>query len=582
MKAEAYLVECSRGKKSRKFVWNPEKPIALDHPATWYLEKTLMGVQLRSQHKVIRVPTDSVGKGVYVLLPTKMGQGPEGQRKFRLDIRLLQPIRAPYHPSAFAQIKLAQQRKSELFLYTGVRYFLSDSHSVEDHFNATVEGKALFQFDKDERGYRITAKANGVSLKKSNEKRRALIVGKTEILTEDQLVLSTITWGKHWWRINRVITPEAIVLTEFEKDRSDDTLWVGRFTKMVLAAGVAMAILTQIAPWFIEPKRHVSAEPVTIALKKPKVIPKKPEPPKVAVVLKKPEPIKPEKKKPEPVKVAKKPPTTKVKPKVIAKAPPKQRSAPPRPVAQKPVALPPVARAAPPRPAGPPPPDPAKVKAAAQAQARAQLSQSLGFLSPSRNRPAAVNIPTEGAKNYGSVAPSKLGKQDATILSKMTTGSYDGPIKTQSSRGIASATVQGKHGKGLNDVQGKVSVSALYDPNAKDDLDGAIASNSFSMSGQGKMPDGAVEKVLAKYLNRFQYCYEKSLLSNPSLAGTVLMQWTIREGGGTGDIKVIRSALNDAKLHGCLSHELSGIRFPSPKGGPVIIKYPFAFSSSSL
>lgn len=102
------------------------------------------------------------------------------------------------------------------------------------------------------------------------------------------------------------------------------------------------------------------------------------------------------------------------------------------------------------------------------------------------------------------------------------------------------------------------------------------------MNGPGQIPESAIEKIMAKYVSKFQYCYEKALLADGSLAGNILMQWTIGPDGTSSDVKVVRSQLNNSGLHSCIIKELSRIRFPSPSGGAVTIKYPLAFSSATL
>ena len=102
------------------------------------------------------------------------------------------------------------------------------------------------------------------------------------------------------------------------------------------------------------------------------------------------------------------------------------------------------------------------------------------------------------------------------------------------------------------------------------------------MTGLGRINQDAIEKALAKRLERFQYCYEKALLSDATLAGNIMMGWTISAGGRPGSIRVVKSQMNNSKLNACMTKEIRAIRFPSPKGGIVKIKFPFNFTSSSL
>ena len=102
------------------------------------------------------------------------------------------------------------------------------------------------------------------------------------------------------------------------------------------------------------------------------------------------------------------------------------------------------------------------------------------------------------------------------------------------------------------------------------------------MSGDGQVEESEIEKALAKRLQQFQYCYEKALLSNSSLAGTVTAQWTIGTGGSASDVKIVRSQLRNEGLHQCIAKEIRNVKFPAPSGGAVTLTYPFAFSSTTM
>jgi hypothetical protein len=257
---------------------------------------------------------------------------------------------------------------------------------------------------------------------------------------------------------------------------------------------------------------------------------------------------------------------------------------PPKPVAvAPPVPVKPVAVAKPPTPVAPAVPSAAQVKA----QQQAALAKSLGFLSPSLNKPQALATNEKTTDKYKTVgsAAGDPSRSNTSVLNAMANGAAasDGPVDVKNARNIASGVAFGgsRKGKGLNQVQGKVSLNALYDPGSAD-ASALGASSGLTMSGPGTIPEGLIEKILAKHLAKFQYCYEKALLTDASLAGTVTMQWTINLGGSSSDVKVVRSKMSNAGLHNCVTAELRKIRFPSPSGGAVVIKYPFSFSSTSI
>lgn len=167
------------------------------------------------------------------------------------------------------------------------------------------------------------------------------------------------------------------------------------------------------------------------------------------------------------------------------------------------------------------------------------------------------------------------------VLDKLATSAPgDGNIKTKSGRGTKS-DITFKDAKGLNDVQGKVSLDHLYSENGEPGA-GLSGGKSIEMSGPGTISEALIEKALAKFLNRFQYCYEKALLTDASLGGNLVVQWTITTAGRATESKVVKSQLNNADLHKCVLKVLGEVPFPQPKGGAVQVKKTFAFSSASI
>jgi hypothetical protein len=253
----------------------------------------------------------------------------------------------------------------------------------------------------------------------------------------------------------------------------------------------------------------------------------------------------------------------------------------------------------------------AKAKAAKEAKARAvaakkaKLAKSLNFLSsgPGKFQLADGNY-DQKAKTYRSAASMGGGKGSALTAGAAggkkgnylasiakTRGTPSGPINTNGSRGMGTGSMYGAagsggEGKALNGVEGKVTLAALYTdgPGGGTDMSGAFGDGAggIEVSGMGSVDQSALEKALARRLEKFQYCYEKALLSDASLSGNIMMGWSINTSGKAWKIKVVKSQMNNNKLHGCITKEIRGIPFPRPKGGELYVKFPFNFSSSTL
>jgi hypothetical protein len=98
-------------------------------------------------------------------------------------------------------------------------------------------------------------------------------------------------------------------------------------------------------------------------------------------------------------------------------------------------------------------------------------------------------------------------------------------------------------------------------------------------STQGTVDREAVARVIHSHLNEVHGCYERALLKQPGLAGKVVLEWTIGAAGRVVAAKTKSSTLSNAAVEACILSSLKSWTFPAPKGGVVIITYPFLFNS---
>ncbi|NOK03210.1 MULTISPECIES: AgmX/PglI C-terminal domain-containing protein [Myxococcus] len=98
-------------------------------------------------------------------------------------------------------------------------------------------------------------------------------------------------------------------------------------------------------------------------------------------------------------------------------------------------------------------------------------------------------------------------------------------------------------------------------------------------STQGTVDREAVARVINSNLHEVHGCYERALLKDPGLAGKVVLEWTIGANGRVVAAKTKSSTLRNASVESCILSKLKSWTFPSPKGGVVIITYPFLFNS---
>ena len=577
---EDYLVTTSVGTRSRKLVWTTSEPIALDHPECWVLEKTSRGIEARDTSETLQpgepahaivISEEAIAQGAAVELPPPAKGGPRS-KTITIQLAPLTPIRAAYMPLEGNNARKLTMRPSQLIMFTGVRRYVSGYRRFGEGYRGYVEGVPVFNLFRAGEGYQITALKTGLEMElPSQSDPVSLREGVPAFFNDEELTRAAIFWGNHWWRLNRIAIPEPLpmLITEEEHVQEERALMhkIARFVSIGFAVMWMVAMLLSK----INAEKEKLTPPQQIELKQPKLLPPKPEEPKPKPPEPKPEPPKP-KPKPKPE------PKPKAKPRPVKKAQaPKPR---PHPVKLPPPPPRPAARPTPPKPTAPPPPSAAQIKAAENQQ----LAKSLNFLSPSLNKPSAnINEIASSAKSkkYGAVTSgANLGKNALKNFGNHDIS--DGPIDTKAARNIdGSVALKGGRGKALNAVQGKVSINGLY-AEGGGDLSGALTSSGLTVSGEGSIPESLLLKVLSKYLEKFQYCYEKALLTDASLAGNVMMQWTIEPSGSATAVKVVRTQINNAGFEHCMAEQITKIHFPSPKGGSVTVKYPFAFSSSSL
>lgn len=96
----------------------------------------------------------------------------------------------------------------------------------------------------------------------------------------------------------------------------------------------------------------------------------------------------------------------------------------------------------------------------------------------------------------------------------------------------------------------------------------------------GDLDKAVVRRYVRQKLPRIEYCYQKQLVTNPKLAGTVRTKFTIGAAGTVTEVHATGS--DDRALEGCLEETIRSIQFPKPDGGGVAaVTCPFTFRPTS-
>lgn len=105
------------------------------------------------------------------------------------------------------------------------------------------------------------------------------------------------------------------------------------------------------------------------------------------------------------------------------------------------------------------------------------------------------------------------------------------------------------------------------------------APRAMRRQGQGSLDRDEIQKVINRNVSQIQRCYERELLKKPGLSGKVQVEWVIGTSGAVRSSRLSFSNLGSTDAVNCILGKVRGWRFPRPKGGEVIVNYPFIFKS---
>ncbi|HCP44703.1 MAG TPA: hypothetical protein DIU15_01515 [Deltaproteobacteria bacterium] len=96
----------------------------------------------------------------------------------------------------------------------------------------------------------------------------------------------------------------------------------------------------------------------------------------------------------------------------------------------------------------------------------------------------------------------------------------------------------------------------------------------------GALDKSIIDRIVKQHLAKIRYCYQKELNKNPKLFGKVVVKFVIAKDGSVSSASTKASTLNNPIVEKCINSRFMRMRFPSPKGGGiVIVSYPFVFNT---
>jgi TonB family protein len=97
----------------------------------------------------------------------------------------------------------------------------------------------------------------------------------------------------------------------------------------------------------------------------------------------------------------------------------------------------------------------------------------------------------------------------------------------------------------------------------------------------GSLDKEIIRRIIRRHINEVKFCYQKELMANESLAGRVIVQFTIAATGRVIVSKVQSSTLGNSKVEKCIAMAVRRWLFPKPKGGGIVhVSYPFVLKAA--
>ncbi|MBW2278154.1 MAG: AgmX/PglI C-terminal domain-containing protein, partial [Deltaproteobacteria bacterium] len=104
-----------------------------------------------------------------------------------------------------------------------------------------------------------------------------------------------------------------------------------------------------------------------------------------------------------------------------------------------------------------------------------------------------------------------------------------------------------------DDVAGKDSgIAKLTQKKKPGKVRGKVTKMSSGAKVSGKLSRADVMRVINSHIGQVQACYEKALLSNPSLGGRIVFDWTVTATGKVKGVRVRSSTLGSTKVASCI------------------------------
>ncbi len=88
-----------------------------------------------------------------------------------------------------------------------------------------------------------------------------------------------------------------------------------------------------------------------------------------------------------------------------------------------------------------------------------------------------------------------------------------------------------------------------------------------------------IKATVQARMARFQGCYQREFMRNPSLKGRVVVRFIIEEDGSVSNARLRETTMNNTVVEQCLVDEVARLQFEKPQAGKVVpVSFPFNFT----
>lgn len=94
---------------------------------------------------------------------------------------------------------------------------------------------------------------------------------------------------------------------------------------------------------------------------------------------------------------------------------------------------------------------------------------------------------------------------------------------------------------------------------------------------QGSLSKAEILPVIKENIDLVRKCYERELPTHPEMEGKVIVKFVVGETGSVDRAEISESSLDNPAVTKCIREIFCRSSFPAPRGGIVIISYPFVF-----